>query len=132
MAKVNKNKRLSKLAREFNVGISTIVDFLNKKGIEIDSNPNTKVSDDAYDILAKEYSSDLNLKKESEKVNLKSTREKKETVSIDPKSEEGTKEATVEKTEEEAPAKNPVKVVGKIDLDALKPKAKQEKPEKRR
>jgi len=130
MAKVNKNKRLSKLAREFNVGISTIVDFLNKKGIEIDSNPNTKVSDDAYDILAKEYSSDLNLKKESEKVNLKSTREKKETVSIDPKSEEGTKEATVEKTEEEAPAKNPVKVVGKIDLDALKPKAKQEKPEK--
>lgn len=131
MAKVNKNKRLSKLAREFNVGISTIVDFLNKKGIEIDSNPNTKVSDDAYDILAKEYSSDLNLKKESEKVNLKSTREKKETVSIDPKSEEGTKEATVEKTEEEAPAKNPVKVVGKIDLDALKPKAKQEKPEKK-
>ncbi|MDQ2179982.1 translation initiation factor IF-2 [Marinifilum sp. D714] len=130
MAKVNKNKRLSKLAREFNVGISTIVDFLNKKGIEIDSNPNTKVSDDAYDILAKEYSSDLNLKKESEKVNLKSTREKKETVSIDPKSEEGTKEATVEKTEEEAPAKKPVKVVGKIDLDALKPKAKQEKPEK--
>ncbi|GAB7089271.1 translation initiation factor IF-2 [Marinifilum fragile] len=129
MAKVNQNKRLSKLAREFNVGISTIVDFLNKKGIEIDSNPNTKVSDDAYDILAKEYSSDLNLKKESEKVNLKSTREKKETVSIDPKSEEGTKEATVEKIEEEAPAKNPVKVVGKIDLDALKPKAKQEKVE---
>jgi translation initiation factor IF-2 len=130
MAKVNKNKRLSKLAREFNVGISTIVDFLNKKGIEIDSNPNTKVSEDAYDILAKEYSSDLNLKKESEKVNLKSTREKKETVSIDPGSEKGAKEETVEKTEEEAPAKNPVKVVGKIDLDALKPKAKQEKPEK--
>ncbi|NOU61616.1 translation initiation factor IF-2 [Marinifilum caeruleilacunae] len=129
MAKVNKNIRLSKLAREFNVGISTIVDFLNKKGIEIDSNPNTKVSDDAYDILAKEYSSDLNLKKESEKVNLKSTREKKETVSIDPGSEEGTKEETVERTEEEAPEKNPVKVVGKIDLDALKPKAKQEKTE---
>ena len=40
------------------------------------------------------------------------------------------KEETVEKTEEEAPAKNPVKVVGKIDLDALKPKAKPEKTEK--
>ena len=82
MAKVNKNIRLSKLAREFNVGISTIVDFLNKKGIEIDSNPNTKVSENAYNILAKEYSSDLKLKEESEKVNLKSTREKKETILI--------------------------------------------------
>ncbi|RUT73340.1 translation initiation factor IF-2 [Ancylomarina longa] len=129
MAKVNKNIRLSKLAREFNVGISTIVDFLNKKGIQIDTNPNTKVSEDAYNILAKEYSSDINLKKESEKVNLKSTREKKETISID--SEESTPEETVEKTELEIPVKNPVKVVGKIDLDALKPKANQPKIEEK-
>ncbi|MGQ1911569.1 translation initiation factor IF-2 [Marinifilum sp. RC60d5] len=129
MAKVNKNIRLSKLAREFNVGISTIVDFLNKKGIEIDSNPNTKVSGDTYTILAKEYSSDLNLKKESEKVNLKSTREKKETISLNSNSEETAKEETVEKTQEKTPAENPVKVVGKIDLDALKPKSKQAKPE---
>jgi len=130
MAKVNKNIRLSKLAREFNVGISTIVDFLNKKGIEIDSNPNTKVSENAYNILAKEYSSDLKLKEESEKVNLKSTREKKETISLDSDSEETAKEETVEKTKEETPAEAPVKVVGKIDLDALKPKAKKPKQEK--
>ena len=134
MAKVTKNIRLSKLAREFNVGISTIVEFLNKKGIEIDSNPNTKVSEEAYNILAKEYSSDLNLKKESEKVNLKSTREKKETISIDngskdSETETSSKEETVEKTEEETPVQSPVKVVGKIDLDALKPKASQPKEE---
>ena len=36
-------QRLSKLAREFNVGIQTIVEFLHKKGIVIDPNPNTKV-----------------------------------------------------------------------------------------
>jgi len=131
MAKVNKNKRLSKLAREFNVGISTIVDFLNKKGIQIDSNPNSKVSDDAYNILAKEYSSDINLKKESEKVNLKSNREKKETVSIESDSQESAAEETVEKTVIDTPAKNPVKVVGKIDLDALKPKTNQPKVEKK-
>ncbi|MBL4559740.1 MAG: translation initiation factor IF-2 [Labilibaculum sp.] len=131
MVKVNKNIRLSKLARELNVGTSTIVEFLNKKGIPIDSNPNTKVSEDAYNILAKEYSSDLNLKKESEKVNLKNTREKKETVSIqnisdDSEPENSNNEKAVDKIEEkvEVVAKEPIKIVGKIDLDALKPKAK--------
>jgi translation initiation factor IF-2 len=129
MVKVDKNIRLSKLAREFNVGTSTIVDFLNKKGIPIDSNPNTKVSEEAYNILAKEYSSDLNLKKESEKVNLKNTRERKETVSIESNSSDSEPEEiitkkTVEKTEKITTAKDPIKIVGKIDLDALKPKAK--------
>ncbi|MFA9370914.1 MAG: translation initiation factor IF-2 [Labilibaculum antarcticum] len=132
MVKVDKNIRLSKLARELNVGTSTIVEFLNKKGIPIDSNPNTKVSEEAYNILAKEYSSDLNLKKESEKVNLKNTRERKETVSIqniseDSEPEDSSKEKAVEKiekVEEIAVVKEPVKIVGKIDLDALKSKAK--------
>ncbi|PKQ62721.1 translation initiation factor IF-2 [Labilibaculum filiforme] len=129
MVKVDKNIRLSKLARELNVGTSTIVEFLNKKGIPIDSNPNTKVSEEAYNMLAKEYSSDLNLKKESEKVNLKNTRERKETVSIEKISKESesethSKEKSVVKTEEVVPKKEPVKIVGKIDLDALKPKAK--------
>jgi translation initiation factor IF-2 len=125
MTKVNNNIRLSKLAREFNVGITTIVEFLNKKGIEMDSNPNNKVSGEAYDILAKEYSSDLNLKKESEKVNLKSTREKKEPVYL-----EGSEPVVEEKTEEIAKVEEPkstVKVVGKIDLEAVsKPRKKEE------
>ena len=42
----NKATRLSKIAREFNVGISTIVDFLHKKGEKVDSNPNTKITSD--------------------------------------------------------------------------------------
>lgn len=125
MTKVNKNIRLSKLAREFNVGITTIVEFLNKKGIEMDSNPNNKVSGEAYDILAKEYRSDLNLKKESEKVNLKSTREKKDPVYL-----EGSEPKVQEKTEEVAKEEEPkstIKVVGKIDLEAVsKPSKKEE------
>ncbi|RZT92446.1 translation initiation factor IF-2 [Ancylomarina subtilis] len=125
MTKVNKNIRLSKLAREFNVGITTIVEFLNKKGIEIDSNPNNKVSGEAYDILAKEYSSDINLKKESEKVNLKSTREKKDPVFLEG-SEPEVQEKTEETVKEEKP-KSTVKVVGKIDLDTVsKPSKKEE------
>ena len=46
-----------------NVGISTIVEFLGKKGHEIDSNPNTKVDPDLYDLLLEEYSLDQNVKK---------------------------------------------------------------------
>jgi len=79
----NTNTRLSKVAREFNVGIQTIVEFLHKKGFVVDSNPNTKISDDAYHLLEKEYKSDISLKKESERINLKSQRTKKETITLD-------------------------------------------------
>ena len=74
--------RLSKIAKELNVGISTIVEFLHKKGIIIDSNPNTKITPEQHDLLLKEYSSDLNVKKESEKLNLKHLHEKHETISL--------------------------------------------------
>jgi len=84
----DKATRLSKLAREFNVGISTIVEFLHKKGYDIDSNPNTKVSEELYDILVEEYKSDLNVKKESEKLSLNQLRTKKETISINDVEEE--------------------------------------------
>jgi translation initiation factor IF-2 len=78
-----KATRLSKAAREFNVGISTIVEFLGKKGHEIDSNPNSKLDPDLYTLLLEEYSSDLNVKKESEKLTLKNLRERQETLSLD-------------------------------------------------
>jgi len=74
--------RLSKIAREFNVGISTIVEFLNKKGYTIDPNPNTKIPPDIYEILIQEYSSDLSAKKESEKLSMRTLRDKKESISI--------------------------------------------------
>ena len=76
-------KRLSKVARDFNVGISTIVEFLHKKGFDIDTNPNNKITDDAYHLLEKEYKGDVSLKKESEKINLKSHRGAKESVSLE-------------------------------------------------
>ncbi|MDX9802302.1 MAG: translation initiation factor IF-2, partial [Spirochaetia bacterium] len=91
-----KTIRLSKLAREFNVGIHTIVEFLHKKGFDLDSNPNTKVSEEAIALLEKEYKIDLNLKKESEKIILKSHRPKQEVISI-----EDQKTAEEENEEEE-------------------------------
>jgi translation initiation factor IF-2 len=119
-----KTKRLSKVAREFNVGISTIVDFLSNKGEAIDSNPNTKITEKQYQILSKEFSSDINLKKASEKVDLKSTRKKKETISIEPEKKEGKTKKIDISVKEEVNVENKIKVVGKIDLK------KPTKPEK--
>jgi translation initiation factor IF-2 len=78
-----KATRLSKAAREFNVGISTIIEFLGKKGHEIDSSPNSKLDPDLYDLLEEEYSLDLNVKKESEKLTLKNLRERQESLTLE-------------------------------------------------
>ncbi len=76
-------KRLSKVAREFNVGISTLVEFLHKKGFNVEENPNAKVSAECYDILIKEYSRDIEVKKEKEKVTLRTLKTRKEAINLD-------------------------------------------------
>jgi len=148
--------RLNKIAREFNVGVSTIVDFLHKKGHDIDASPNSKIAPELYDLLVKEYSSDFDEKKKSEKFSLKNLREKKESISIDDveevteseDEEEGflVKDTSVstpkldqkpapeevaeepEEAEEEKKHVGP-KVVGKVDLDEVQGKKKPVKKE---
>jgi len=85
-----KSTRLSKLAKELNVGISTIIEFLSKKGFDVPSNPNAKVPPDAVDLLQKEYSKDSTIKKESEKIHFRAHRHKNEVVSIEDVSVEKT------------------------------------------
>jgi len=53
------------------VGISTIVEFLQKKGIEVDTNPNTKLPLEAFELLSTEYSAEISVKKESEKLSMR-------------------------------------------------------------
>jgi len=136
--------RLSKAAREFNVGISTIVEFLHKKGFELDPNPNTKLPNEAYVLLVKEYSTDISVKKESEKLILKDLHRKKESVSINDfsdkteaeeserdddvlvKDSSGLKTTVDIKTEIKKPD---IKLIGKIDLEkTLKPKVEKAVP----
>jgi len=138
--------RLSKAAREFNVGISTIVEFLHKKGFDLDPNPNTKLPHEAYILLVKEYSTDSSVKKESEKLIFKDLHRKKESVSIEdlsekPESEEvemdkdilvkdssGVKTTVDLKSEIKKPD---IKLVGKIDLEeTLKTKSEKVLPPK--
>lgn len=115
-----KATRLSKAAREFNVGISTIVEFLHKKGFDIDSNPNTKVSHEQYDLLVKEYSSDFDVKKESEKLSLNQFHAKNEIVSINDIHEEEKEEDETFVGDEEIIIKN---VSGSAKIVTSKPDA---------
>ena len=122
--------RLSKIAREFNVGVATIVEFLHEKGIKISSDPNTKLSDENYALVAKEFSSDSEVKKESTMVDLKNTRKKKETVSIDDMgiiTEKNDDEEEFISVKDEVKLENKIKVVDHIDLNT--PAKVQKEPE---
>ena len=125
--------RLSKAIKECNVGLQTAVDFLNKKGsTEVEANLNTKISDEQYELLLKEFKPDSVLK---DAANLmlqqqKEEKERKEKEKAEAKAKakaEADAKAKAEadakaKAEEEA-KKKALKIVGHIDLDAPKKKA---------
>jgi len=59
--------RLNKVTRDLNVGITTAVEFLQKKGFTVEANPNTKITDEQFEMLKKEFSNDKDLKIKSER-----------------------------------------------------------------
>jgi translation initiation factor IF-2 len=75
-----KTQRLGKAAGELNVGVTTIVEFLASKGQAIDSNPNTKLDPEQYDMLRTQFAADQNLKEQSKMTAVK--REKRETITL--------------------------------------------------
>jgi len=103
--------RLSKVAKELNVGIANIVDHLASKGIKVDGRPNTKITPDAYEILKQQFSADVEQHKRSTEV-AQARREEKQAI----------KEAAAKKTEKTAEvvkAKAIVsgpKMIGKIEV----------------
>ena len=133
--------RLSKIARELNVGISTLVEFLHKKGVVLESNPNAKVPGEWYDVLTKEFGNEAHAKIESQKISLtKKFKDKKESISIDDVRESDDTDASY--SEDHAPVKDAsskvkshdeifrkphtepekefeIKVVGSIDLNSI-------------
>ncbi|MCX6247444.1 MAG: translation initiation factor IF-2 [Bacteroidetes bacterium] len=75
--------RLSKAAREFNIGVSTVVDFLLKRGFTIEKDPNSKLSQEMYTLLMKEFATEKHVKEEAKKIGLHFTQH--ETITIDNK-----------------------------------------------
>ena len=113
--------RLNKVIKEFNVGLQTVVDFLGKKGFEINPSPSEKITDDQYDLLRKEFGADKDLRDEAEKMLQSRQKEKVQK-----------KPAPAEVIETRIPEemRPQVKVKGTIDLNA-KPAAPEAKKEEK-
>ena len=60
--------RLSKLTKQFGIGLGTLVDFLQSQGVAVESNPNAKISDELIPALESKFSTDLKAKQEADKV----------------------------------------------------------------
>ena len=102
--------KLIKACKELNIGMSTAVEFAAKRGREIAMDPNTRIDDELYLLLAKEFNKDMALRLEA----AKQAQERQE--------RDIPRVLTVE-AEAEPELLHPVqrpKVVGKIDLDADK------------
>ena len=113
--------RLNKVTRDLNVGIQTVATFLRKKGFEIELNPNTKITDEQYNLLVKEFSTDKDLKIESERISQERQKEKKAA------QEDVINEPQEIETVIDESLKPHIKAVGKIDLDNLHKKAEEPK-----
>jgi translation initiation factor IF-2 len=120
--------RLNKVTRDLNVGITTVVEFLQKKGHAIEASPNAKITEEQYAILVKEFSTDKNLRLESERfIQERQTKDRnKGSVAIegyDKAEPEKPKTDNMIKTVVPEEARPKFKPVGKIDLDNLNKKA---------
>lgn len=172
MAESNKPVRLSKVAREFNLGMTTVVEFLASKGIEVEAKPNTKLDPETYALVRSNFQGDKEIKEkaqatsatiqERESITLASAKKRvaakqeEEEPEIDlsqfrkseaapvvkrtqpveapaepaakaPKAKEKPAPAKEAEVSTEAVAQEGPKVVGKVDLDALKPKKAEKK-----
>lgn len=141
--------RLSQAARKLNVGHNTILEFLSKKGFEVDNNPNAKLTPEQVTLLSKEFASSATEKLEASGLSIgvkhiEATQEKEKEVVKKRVEEEETsimiknlgskdlkarEEAKPEKVEREKAKLEGIKVVGKIELDKKPPVKEEEKPE---
>ena len=99
--------RLSKVAKDLNIGLDHIVEELVKNGINVEKNPNTKINQDAYDVLLKEFQQDKAVKEVAE---IQASQKVKRDVVIDIKTKEETETIKEEADEEDI----------RVKLDKLK------------
>lgn len=110
--------RLNKAVKEFNISMSRLVEFLQAKGFEVESNPNAQLEEQAYATLKAEFASDSEQRKASHEVIISKVPEEK--LAIEPEEPEVIKAKATSKTEP--------KILGKIDLNPSKEEVVEEKP----
>jgi translation initiation factor IF-2 len=147
-----KSIRLSQAARKLNVGHNTILDFLAKKGVVVENNPNAKLTPEHFNLLSKEFASsatekmeasgltigakhseNLIIESEKEVVPSKQRLDEEESIMIKnlgSKEVKAKEEPKAEKVEREKPKLEGIKIVGKIELEKEKEKEKEKVKEK--
>lgn len=117
--------RLIKVSKDLNVGINSLVEFLQKKGFAVEANPNTKIDDEQYDFLVSEFGKDKKIKLASDR-NKELQKEKKKTAHDESSDEDDDDTTTsqprkVEEIKTVVPEdiKPHIQIVDKIDLDNL-------------
>lgn len=103
--------RLNKAVKEFNISMSRLVEFLQAKGIEVESNPNAQLEEAAYSALEAEFAKDGEQRKASHEVVI--TKVPEEKLEIEEKKTPEVIRAKANKPE--------TKILGKIDLEPKKP-----------
>ncbi len=144
-----KSINLLKAAKELNIGIATAVEFLSKKGFDLEPKPNTKLNGEMYNVLLKEYQGDKIVKEEANQIVIGKIRRDEapaEPAPKQPAQEPETEEVLIKNSTFGPPAakeqdkadnqpsestdfsnRKGVKVVGKIDLDNLNQRTKPDK-----
>ena len=111
--------RLNKATKECNVGLQTAVEFLQKKGFkDIEANPNTKITDEQYEMLLNEFNRDKGLRKQAAELSKQQRHHKEQR-------DQKRSETHIELTTVQKP-----KFLGKIDLDAPRPAVPAKEPAK--
>ncbi|MCR5828264.1 MAG: translation initiation factor IF-2 [Bacteroidales bacterium] len=148
--------RISKIMKDFNIGLGTLVEFLKKKGVDVEPNPGAKISAEAFALVEKEFSKEQLIKEQSRKVaiTVKEITDKVEHSRENAEDAEPEKEIIIKtnvlaekpkvkkpepvakpeepETPEPVPSDRPdIKVIGKIDLDKPAAPKAPEKPEEK-
>ena len=132
--------RLNKVQKELNLGLNTIVEYLQKKGFEIKEDPNAVVPEEGYNMLIEEFSADKKARIQSDNfLKERQNKEKPKSITVEEPKKEEPKPAPavivetpkVEPEVKETPKKEEplIKVTRRIDLDALNKKKVEPKKE---
>ena len=119
--------KISKIARDLNVALPTVVEFLRGKNITVDDNPNARVDEEVADLLINEFKSDKAQKDKSQELTNNRVKPK-------PAPAPAPAAKPVEEIKVESQINRP-KILGKIELDRhgmpVRPKAETPEPEKK-
>ena len=115
--------RINKVLKEFNIGLNSLVEFLNKKGFEVESNPGAKISPDAYELVQKEFGKDQRLKDQSRSItrSMKEVAETAKRKKAEDDQDKQEEEVRIKTTMVDNHQRINIKIVDKIDLGEKKP-----------